>query len=138
LEFDAKLRELALEFIRDHPARVMGYAWHRLRAFWGAYDHPAHRAYWYVVGPLFLFGIALAWKERLNKWRELAIPSLLVLQTMSLVILFASMPRYRVPIEPFVLLFAAFGINAGLTRARALLRRARSGSSSDSQETADG
>jgi hypothetical protein len=74
------------------------------------YNHPAHRAYWYVLGPLFAIGSFLAWKYRFRGWKELAIPTLLILQTMSLVILFPSMPRYRVPIEPFVLVFAGYAI----------------------------
>jgi len=110
VQFDDTSRALALHFIRDHPGTFVEYALRRIRVFWSAYAHPAHKAYWYLVLPFFLAGFVLAWKHHLTMWRELALPSLLILQTMSLVILFPSMPRYRVPIEPFVLIFAAYAI----------------------------
>jgi 4-amino-4-deoxy-L-arabinose transferase-like glycosyltransferase len=108
LEVEDKGRELALRFIRENPARFVDNAWRRLKVFWMPYNHPAHRAYWYVVGPSFALGFFLAWRYRFGRWGELLIPSLLIVETMSLVILFPSMPRYRVPAEPFVLVFAAY------------------------------
>jgi 4-amino-4-deoxy-L-arabinose transferase-like glycosyltransferase len=122
-EYDARLRALALQFIRDNPGRFVVYALRRVRVFWGAYAHPAHRAFWYVVGPLFAIGFVLAWRLRSRDWRELTVVTLLILQTMSLVILFASMPRYRVPIEPFVLLFAGYALRLGTGSGWFALRR---------------
>lgn len=122
-EYDAKLRALALQFIRDNPGRFLGYAVRRVRVFWGAYAHPVHRAFWYVVGSLFVLGFVLVWRQRTADWREMSLLTLLILQTMSLVVFFASMPRYRVPIEPFVLLFAAYPLSSGAEWVWSALRR---------------
>lgn len=111
LEVEDKGRELALQFIHDNPRRFLEFAWRRICVFWGPYDSKSHRAFWYVVGPLFAVGLGLGWKSRWGSWKELSIPTFLILQTMSLVVLFPSMPRYRVPIEPFVLVFAAYTIS---------------------------
>jgi 4-amino-4-deoxy-L-arabinose transferase-like glycosyltransferase len=110
LQVEDEGRQLALRFIKDNPGRFAVYALRRIRVFWMPYANNAHRAYWYLIGSLFAIGFLVSWKYQSGKWRELLLPSLLIVQTMSLVILFPSMPRYRVPIEPFVLCFAAYAI----------------------------
>jgi 4-amino-4-deoxy-L-arabinose transferase-like glycosyltransferase len=123
LEVEDKGRELALAFMRGNPGLSIEFAWRRLCVFWGSYNSFAHRAFWYFVGPLFAIGFLLVWKARFREWRELFIPSFLILQTMSLVALFPSMPRYRVPIEPFVLVFAAYTITRMVQPLRAARER---------------
>jgi hypothetical protein len=103
---DRRARTLAVAYMMDHPAQVLSYSWRKLMIFWRAYNHPLHAVSWYPV--LLLSLIGLAWT--LNRWRELLSVHLLIWSTMLTAMAFTSMPRFRAPVEPFLLMFAAAAI----------------------------
>lgn len=124
LEAERKARSLALQFMRAHPMKFAELALRKSRIFWGAYPHPLHQLSWGIMSVLGVVGILLAQ----SRWRDLVLIYLLTLQTASIPIFFTAMPRFRAPIEPFLILMAAVAIvemgrrlrglaNAGLPQA---------------------
>jgi tetratricopeptide (TPR) repeat protein len=63
-----------------------------------------------VLVPLAAFGIVLGWRER----RRLALPLLFLLGYAGSVVLFYVFGRYRYPLTPILLIFAAVGIVEGV------------------------
>jgi 4-amino-4-deoxy-L-arabinose transferase-like glycosyltransferase len=105
-DVDRQAFRLAVEFITEHPMRVIGYAAQKVGIFFSAYDHPLSWASWYSVLALSLLG--LWWTVR--EWRRLLPIHLLVVETLLIAAVFTSMPRFRAPVEPFFLLLAAVAL----------------------------
>lgn len=103
LEADRKRAGTAWRFISDHPGKFLTQAFRKVRIFWEAYPHPAHRISWGVIAVLSAVGVIMT---RLS-WRQLTPVYLLVLQSALIPVLFTSMPRFRAPIEPFLIILAA-------------------------------
>ena len=103
LEADQKRSRSAWRFIRDYPGKFLEQAFRKVRIFWAAYPHPAHRFSWDIVGVLSAVGVIMTRRA----WRQLMPVYLLILQTAMIPILFTSMPRFRAPIEPFLIVFGA-------------------------------
>lgn len=112
-ETDREMGRRALAFILEHPRTFLNQAWRKLLIFWGAYPYAVHKVSWAVVAVLSLIGVGMTARH----WRTLVPIYLLILQTSSLPVLFSSMPRFRAPIEPFLLVFAAVPLVAGFERA---------------------
>lgn len=105
-EADRREFRLALAFIREHPQKFLEQAYRKVRIFWGAYPHPIHRASWAATAVLSLIGLGIS----LPAWRRLMPLYLLIVQTALISVFFSAMPRFRAPIEPFLLIFAAVAL----------------------------
>jgi 4-amino-4-deoxy-L-arabinose transferase-like glycosyltransferase len=112
-EADRTGRRLAFEFIRDNPGTFARFAARKVRLFWSAYHHPVHQYSWTMIAALSCIGLVMT---AAPAHRLLAPAYLLVLQTALVPVLFTSMPRFRAPIEPFLLLLAAVPIAAVVRR----------------------
>ena len=106
VEADRAAFDLALHFIRDHPARALDYAAQKLWIFFSAYNQPIAKISWY---PMLAFSLLGFWCTR-RDWRRLLPIHLLVAQTILTAAIFTSMPRFRAPVEPFFLLLAAVAL----------------------------
>lgn len=102
-EADREMGRRAVAFILAHPRMFLDQAWRKVRIFWGAYPHPLHQLSWGVVAVLSLVGGGVTARS----WPRLVPIYLLILQTASVPVFLTSMPRFRAPIEPFLLIFAA-------------------------------
>lgn len=115
-EFDREMGRRALAYIRAHPGVFLEQAWRKVRIFWGTYPSRLHKVSWGVVAVLSLVGAGMT----VRSWPRLVPIYLLILQTALLPVFFTSMPRFRAPIEPFLLILAAVPLVAlgGLTLAK--------------------
>jgi 4-amino-4-deoxy-L-arabinose transferase-like glycosyltransferase len=120
IDSDREAGRLAFAFIREHPREFAALAARKVRIFWGTYPHVLHRWSWWGIAGLALIGLVLAGSAA---HRTLAPGYLLVLQTAAIPVFFTSMPRFRAPIEPLILLLAAVPLVAA---GRALAARRRS------------
>lgn len=118
VEADRRRARAALEFIRTHPGKFAEQAFRKIRIFWGAYPSAIHQISWALLAALSLAG---AYATR-HSWRQLVLIYILIVQTASIPILFSSMPRFRAPIEPFLLLLAAVPLASIVARAAAYER----------------
>jgi hypothetical protein len=120
---DAALRRGALDFASAHPAYIASVAWHntlrlldldgwgRTRFTAGSIDLPATPAVagaimFYVVALLALGGAVSRDARRAPGWLWL----LPILQFASTVLVISETPRFRTPLDPFILLLAALSI----------------------------
>jgi 4-amino-4-deoxy-L-arabinose transferase-like glycosyltransferase len=129
---EGELRRRALDYIADHPLFVAKVGWWNTRRMLELAGRPRSRAtaatitinhkwadrgivcFWIVAG-LALAGVATRRARRapLFVW---AVP---VLMFLSVVFLVVETPRYRTPIDPFLVLLAAAALAAGWQRVRA-------------------
>jgi 4-amino-4-deoxy-L-arabinose transferase-like glycosyltransferase len=134
---DAVLRRDALDFAGAHPTYIASVAWHntlrlleldgwdRTRFTAGSIDLPAAPAVagaimFYVVALLALGGAVSRDARRAPGWLWL----LPVLQFASTVLVISETPRFRTPLDPFILLLAALSIERVATlAARKMPRR---------------
>jgi 4-amino-4-deoxy-L-arabinose transferase-like glycosyltransferase len=98
----------AAAFIREHPQKFLEQAYRKVRIFWGAYPHPIHRVSWAATAILSLIGLALS----LPAWRRLMPLYLVIVQTVLISFVFTAMPRFRAPVEPYLLVLAAVALVA--------------------------
>jgi Tfp pilus assembly protein PilF len=129
-----------LAFVTGEPLRWLGLTARKFALFWSAVEIgnnesiPHIRSYapvsrllvlgFGLVGPLGLAGMWLALRRR----REAAIlPALWIGLFMAGVIAFFVCARYRLPVVPFLLVFAAFGVTEGVALWRRGERRALRG-----------
>lgn len=118
----------AWTFIRGHPLRYLRLMLKKLRLFWRADEIGRNSDLYYarryssvlsallwkrgigfpfgIIGPLSLLGMILC----LSRWREVLLPLLFVLSYMASVVLFFVCARYRAPVLPFLILFAAYAV----------------------------
>ncbi len=131
--FGDKLQSQALHYIADHPLSPLDAAWHntlRLFELEGSYAwhasaqavglptavaHTGVVAFW-IMGTLALSGLLTHAARACPRWLW-AIPMLLGL---SVVFVNVETPRFREPIEPFLILLASCAVLALLRRARGL------------------
>jgi 4-amino-4-deoxy-L-arabinose transferase-like glycosyltransferase len=109
---DRQLTRLAVRYILDDPARFLRLTARKERVFWGAYSNRLARLSWAFLAFLSGCGILLTWR----RWRELLPLHLLILHTALVPVFFTSMPRFRAPIEPLLLIFAGEAIVRCLDR----------------------
>jgi len=117
LDADRQAFHLAIAFIRKHPAQVLGYSVQKVEIFFRAYDNLVAQASWYPLLVLSLVGFF--WTRM--QWRRLLPIYLLILQTLIIAAVYTSMPRFRAPVEPLFLLFAAYALHRIWNRANARL-----------------
>ena len=135
---ERELRRAALHYIGDHPLFVAKVGWWNTRRMLELAGRRRSRAtaatitinhkwadrgivcFWIVAG-LALAGVVTRRARRADAF-VWAVPALMFL---SVVFLVVETPRYRTPIDPFLVLLAAAAVAAGWERARALLPLAR-------------
>jgi 4-amino-4-deoxy-L-arabinose transferase-like glycosyltransferase len=105
-EMDQQASHLAAEFIRNQPAQALSYSMQKVALFFTAYAHPIARISWYPIFALSLLGAYLTRAQ----WRRLLPVYFLIFQTILTAAVFTSMPRFRAPVEPFLILLAALGL----------------------------
>lgn len=106
VEADRREFQLALAFIREHPQKFLEQAYRKVRIFWSAYPHPIHRVSWAATAVLSLIGLGIS----LPAWRRLMPLFLLIVHTVLISVFFSALPRFRAPVEPFLLIFAAVAL----------------------------
>jgi hypothetical protein len=127
----------ALHYIEHHPASVLKTAWYSaLRLFnltgtgierfaAGTEAYPVGLAelsvyaFW-VAGLLALVGAATAASRRVP-WSLWGVPLTILLSTVFAI----GLTRYRAPADPFIVMLAALGAAASVSRGRALMRSRR-------------
>ena len=118
VERDRALSLAARRFIAENPGRFAVLCCKRLVRFWNVllnfseYRRPVYNAISllstvpiYVLG---LLGLVYAWRER---WQMALLCLVPILYTSGLHLVFVGSVRYRVPIVPYLLCFAAFGLS---------------------------
>jgi len=103
VEADRTRVRLAVKFILTHPGTFLDQASRKVLIFWGAYPSAIHALSWSVLGALAALGLGITWRS----WPTLMPIYLLLFQTALIPAFFTSMPRFRAPIEPILLVFAA-------------------------------
>lgn len=105
-ERDRRALDLALGFIRAHPADAALYATQKLLLFWAWYPHPVDVFATVATLALALVGLARSFR----RWQFLLLPlSLLVLLTL-LHAATTALPRHRMTVMPLVFAFSGFGL----------------------------
>ena len=97
---------LARQFIADHPAQFLRFALRKLIIFWRPYPHLIDKITWI---PLAIFGV-IGLLGSLTQWRRHLLIYALFGSSMLIPIFFTSMPRFRAPLIPFVIIYAAFAL----------------------------
>jgi 4-amino-4-deoxy-L-arabinose transferase-like glycosyltransferase len=134
-EIEKRLRARALQFIADHPTYVAVVAWGTTRRTLdlAGRDWSRHTAgtisigrVWADRGVLCFWALALlalagaaTRRARAAPWFVWAFPALMFL---SVVFLVVETPRYRTPLDPFIVVLAALALAAGAERLRAARR----------------
>ena len=108
------------EFIRKHPSKALKLTLKKLYLFWNKFEVSNNQdiyffrrysslirilpfGFWFV-GPLALTGIALSLIER----RKIFLPLVFILSYMVTVVMFFVTARFRLPVIPFLIIFASF------------------------------
>ena len=105
-EYERRAIQLGVEFIRENPRRFGNFAFRKLKIFWSPYPHILDKVTWYPIALLSVIGVwysFFCWKKHLLVY-------LLIGSSMIIPVLFTSMPRFRAPIIPFLIIYGAFGI----------------------------
>jgi 4-amino-4-deoxy-L-arabinose transferase-like glycosyltransferase len=102
----------ALDYMGKHPKSVAKLMIVKLAFFWSPFDwcfFGPRGVYNYSYGfiiPFSLLGMFLS----IKKWRECVFIYMPVLYFAAMVLVFHSEPRYRMPAEPFLIIFSGYGI----------------------------
>jgi 4-amino-4-deoxy-L-arabinose transferase-like glycosyltransferase len=129
VERDRRYRARAIEYVRAEPLEFVRNAGRKLVRFWNVVpNHESFRqgAYEWAIalsyGPALVLAVVAAWLYR-RRWRRLLpIYALIGYFTLVHVVTISSL-RYRLPLEPFLIIFAA-GALAFLSRRLSPNRRA--------------
>ncbi|MDD3726342.1 MAG: glycosyltransferase family 39 protein [Candidatus Ratteibacteria bacterium] len=111
----------AKDFIINHPATYIKYVGKRFLNFWRPIPYRISgpgKAYSYLhqiisgiyTVPVFIFAI-LGLLYSIKNWRKLFILYALIIYYSGTYILVRAIIRYRMPIEPYLIMFAAYGIS---------------------------
>ena len=121
----------ALKFIRNNPKYMMKLALRKFLKFWRLYPH-TESIYTYkysktllVLVSLLSYGLLLLFSIvgiifSIRKWRQFAFFYGLIVSFTIIHLLFWSQIRYRLPIMPYMIVFAAFGLNFIIERMKSL------------------
>lgn len=122
----------ALDFIRRQPGAYLTLLWKKFQILWNAYEIPDNYHYAFVreqfvpvfygclsfgqVAPLALLGMAFPF------WRRRTVLAMTVLcfSYLATLLLFYVRSRYRIPMMPLLLVFAAVGVERSIAWARSL------------------
>lgn len=136
-QINDKLQHQALHYISDHPFAPANVAFHntlRLLELEGAFawkasakavSMPASTAHTGVISFWIACGLAIAGAfTRLVRAAPKWVWSVPLLLALSVVLVNVETPRFRGPVDPFLILLAAAAVASALARIRAALRRA--------------
>ena len=128
---EKQFREAATEYVREHPGYVAMVAWWTSRRMLdlGGLDWSRHTASTISVTPgwanagvvcfwLFALLAVLGACTRRARQAPLWLWAIPLLMYLSVVFLVVETPRYRTPLDPFVVLLAALGVMWGIDRLR--------------------
>ncbi len=116
-ERDDRLRAMAWTAVRNDPARAVRLAGTKFLRFWNVIPNdPGHRTPLLAAVSLLTFGpvlagaLAAAWRLRRRAPGEVLFLAALPLYTTLLHMIFIGSIRYRLPVEPALILLAAVGL----------------------------
>ena len=115
--WEARSIRLALGFIHEHPGQFLQLAWRKLKIFWSPYNHIIDKITWIPILLLSLFGIY----STLKSWQQHVLFYTLIVSAMSIPVFFTSMPRFRAPLLPFMIIYASAGFVQLYTLGRRML-----------------
>jgi hypothetical protein len=103
IRFMEAKRQIALQFIRQHPGEFLGLSAHRFLKFWTAPEDSA----WWIVSLLAWTGMVFAlWRKRFD-----AVPYAIVLLIFPVIYYIThTFSSYRHPAEPAIILLAAYAL----------------------------
>jgi 4-amino-4-deoxy-L-arabinose transferase-like glycosyltransferase len=104
--YEKRAVRLGMNFIRKNPGKFGEFVFRKLRIFWSAYPHILDKISWYSIALLSVIGVYYS----IFRWKRHVLVYLLILSSMIIPIVFTSMPRFRAPIMPFLIIYGAFGI----------------------------
>ncbi|PIE31581.1 hypothetical protein CSA56_17920 [candidate division KSB3 bacterium] len=104
--WEARSVRLAWRFIIEHPGTFCRLAARKLAIFWSPYHHIVDRATWVPVFLLSVMGLC----STFTAWKQHLLLYVLLISSMLIPIVFTSMPRFRAPLMPFLLLYSAVGL----------------------------
>ena len=119
LEANRRLMRLARRYLLEHPATAVRLMARRFVTLWGFHPNPRYVASSHVLVyalsyiPLFpcmLAGLWIGHRRARERWANVLLVDLLVLYTTAAAVVFLAMMRYREPLMPMLLIFAALAI----------------------------
>jgi hypothetical protein len=119
---DRAFTDAALTYMKEHPARDIELAWQKFIRFWQPWPYaPEYRNFFYIVVSLVSYGpILLLSLAYLTFWGRqdlrIILPILLFIGYLTAVhCVFVSSIRYRLPVEPFLIIFASEALSRGFS-----------------------
>jgi len=121
LEANHRLMRTTRGYLLQHPGIAFKLMTRRFLTLWRFYPNPRFVApkhvliYAFSYVPIFPFILLGLWRAHRHSWKRaqcLAIIDLLILYTTAMSVMFLAMMRYRVPLMPFLLAYAAIGMVA--------------------------
>jgi 4-amino-4-deoxy-L-arabinose transferase-like glycosyltransferase len=120
-ERDRLCKEKALTWIRDNPDKFLALTWMRFKHFWRLYPMMAYKWQKYIAMatsgiyiPLCLLGIVISWQ----KFSSTSLLIALFAAYSAVHIFFAIGVRHRIPIDPYIIIFASYTLYKGWTSIR--------------------
>jgi len=104
--YEKRAIRLGIDFILHNPVKFGDFVFRKLKIFWSPYPHILDKMTWY---PIVLLSAAGLWYS-LSCWKKYLLVYVLMFSSMTIPVLFTSMPRFRAPIMPFLIIYGAFGI----------------------------
>lgn len=104
--WESRALRLGVRFIRTHPAQFLTLAYRKMKIFWSPYHHIVDQLSWYPLAVSSLIGVVAA----RSRWRQHLLAYLAILTTMAIPVFFTSMPRFRAPIMPLIMIYGALGL----------------------------
>ncbi len=125
VEIDRRFYQLGTAYIRSHPGRFLELAAAKFVRFWRLWPHASEPAVGIVAAvvagatftPVLLLAGIGAYVER-RRWRDLSLLYLLIAYCTALHMVLMAITRYRLPIEPFLIVLASRGLGRLCNRER--------------------
>jgi 4-amino-4-deoxy-L-arabinose transferase-like glycosyltransferase len=123
VEASRRLMRITWDYLLSHPRVALRLMARRFATLWKFYPNPdfvrraevlVYAAAYIPLFPLMLFGLWRAHRRREAQRMDLLLVDGLILYTTAIHTVFLAMLRYREPLMPFLLVFAAMGILCGL------------------------
>ena len=116
IELDSYFKKEAINFILNHPKRFLKLAFIKFRRFWSLTPNAReYSSFFYKAislasyGPILFLSIFGLIESR-RVWRELILLYLPIISSLLLHLIILGSVRYRVPITPYLILFASYAI----------------------------
>ncbi|MBI5744656.1 MAG: glycosyltransferase family 39 protein [Elusimicrobia bacterium] len=120
-ERDKYCKEKALSWIKNNPEKFRTLLWGRFKHFWHLYPVMAwpwqKRAALFTSGvyiPLCALGFVAGWR----RWRDTSLLLALLASYTAVHLFFTVTLRYRVPIDPYVIIMAALALDLAMNKLR--------------------